>query len=174
MAMAMGASNSQLGPAARLYTDRYPNRQHSSVNVFHQLELCYRETGQMRPTQCVDAGQPRNVQTADLEVAVLTAVQQAPAHSTRDIARATNVSKSAVHQVLHDEGYHPYHYTETQHLLPSDLPRCVMFCKWLLQQHENKNSATSLKAVEGETPVQQSYFEMLQLIKTCDRVAAGN
>nr|CAD7601932.1 unnamed protein product [Timema genevievae] len=37
-----------------------------------------------------------------------------------------------------------------------------------------KNSATSLKAVEGETPVQQSYFEMLQLIKTCDRVAAGN
>nr|CAD7416752.1 unnamed protein product [Timema poppensis] len=73
------------------------------------FKLRCRETGQMGPAQRVDAGRPRNVQTADLEVAILTAVQQATARSTRDIVQATNVSKSAVHQVLYDEGYHPYH-----------------------------------------------------------------
>nr|CAD7601541.1 unnamed protein product [Timema genevievae] len=46
-----------------------------------------------------------------LEDSILTPVQQAPARSTHDIARATNISKSAVHQVLYDEGYHPYYYT---------------------------------------------------------------
>nr|CAD7586528.1 unnamed protein product [Timema genevievae] len=96
---------------------------------FARLELRCRETGQMGPAQRVDSGRPRNVLTADLEDAVLTAVQQAPACRTRDIARATNVSKSVVHHVLHDEGYPPYHYTATQHLLPGALLCRVMFCE---------------------------------------------
>nr|CAD7432315.1 unnamed protein product [Timema monikensis] len=74
-------------------------------HVSHRLELSCRETGQMRPAQRVDTGQPLNVQTTDLE----DAVQQAPPASTRNIARTTNVPKSAVHQVLRDEG-HPCHY----------------------------------------------------------------
>ncbi|CAG2056238.1 unnamed protein product [Timema podura] len=98
--MAMGAPNSQAGLVARLYADRYPNRRHPSVNVFRQLELRCRETGQLGPAQQGDTGRPRYVQAPDLEDAVLTAVQQASAPSTRDIARATNVSKSVVHQVL--------------------------------------------------------------------------
>nr|CAD7445940.1 unnamed protein product [Timema bartmani] len=118
MAMAMGAPNSQAGLAARLYADRYPNRRHPTVNVFCRLELRCRETGQLGPAQRGDTGRPLYVQAPDLEDAVLTAVQQAPAPSTRDIARATNLSKSAVHQVLRGEGYHPYHYTAAQHLLP--------------------------------------------------------
>nr|CAD7460467.1 unnamed protein product [Timema tahoe] len=98
--MAMGAPNSQAGLAARLYADRYPNRRHPTVNVFCRLELRCRETGQLGPAQRGDTGRPLYVQAPDLEDAVLTAVQQAPAPSTRDIARATNLSKSAVHQVL--------------------------------------------------------------------------
>nr|CAD7430199.1 unnamed protein product [Timema monikensis] len=66
MAMAMGASNSQAGPAARLDADHYHNRRHPSVNVFRRLELRCRETGQMGPAQRVDTGLP------DLEGAVLT------------------------------------------------------------------------------------------------------
>nr|CAD7400602.1 unnamed protein product [Timema poppensis] len=65
MAMAMGVSKSQAGPAARLYV-RYPNKRHPSD--------------------------------------------------------------------LLDEGYHPYRYTTTQHLLPGDLPRRVLFCnnmRWI-------------------------------------------
>ncbi|CAG2065126.1 unnamed protein product, partial [Timema podura] len=67
--------NSQAGPAARLYADRYPNRWHPSANVFRRLELSCRNTGQMVPAQRVDSGRPRNVRTPDLEDAVLTAVQ---------------------------------------------------------------------------------------------------
>nr|CAD7575668.1 unnamed protein product [Timema californicum] len=44
----------------------------------------------------------------------------------------------------------------------------------LLSRDAGMNSATSLKAVEGETPVKQRYFEMLQLIKTCDHATGGN
>nr|CAD7461048.1 unnamed protein product [Timema tahoe] len=76
-----------------------------------KLELRCRVTGQMGSAQHMGTGRPRNVWTPDLEVGVLTAIQQASARSTCDIVRAMNISKSAVHQVLHDEGYHPYHYT---------------------------------------------------------------
>nr|CAD7424824.1 unnamed protein product [Timema monikensis] len=86
--------------------------------MFRRLKLRCRDTGQIGPAQHVDAGWPRNVLKPDLEDAVLTVVQQPPTRSIRDIAWATNVSKSAVHQVLHDEGYHQYHYTATHHLLP--------------------------------------------------------
>nr|CAD7392519.1 unnamed protein product [Timema cristinae] len=96
----------------------YPNRLHPSVNMFRRLKLRCQDTGQIGPAQHVDAGWPRNVLKPDLEDAVLTVVQQPPTRSIRDIAWATNVSKSAVHQVLHDEGYHQYHYTTTHHLLP--------------------------------------------------------
>nr|CAD7400312.1 unnamed protein product [Timema cristinae] len=72
----------------------------------------------------------------DLEDAILTVVQQEPACNTCDIAWATIISKSAAHQVLNDEGYHPYDYAAMQHLLPCDLPHRVLFSKWLLQQHE--------------------------------------
>nr|CAD7579172.1 unnamed protein product [Timema californicum] len=72
MAVAMGASNSRAGPAARLYADHYPNRRHTSVNVFRRLELRCRETGQMGPAHHVNTGRPRNLRTPDLEDAVLT------------------------------------------------------------------------------------------------------
>nr|CAD7411950.1 unnamed protein product [Timema cristinae] len=147
MAMAMGASNSQAGPAARLYADPYTNRRHPSVNVFHRLELRCRETGQMGPAQRVDAVRPRNVRTADLEVAVLTAVQQATACSTRGLSQSITRRSYA---------------------------RLCSRLAELLSRDAGMNSATSLKAVEGETPVQQRYFEMLQLIKTCDHVTGGN
>nr|CAD7204185.1 unnamed protein product [Timema douglasi] len=50
MAMAMGASKRQAGPAARLYL-RYPNKRHPSVTVFCQLELHCQETSQIGPAQ---------------------------------------------------------------------------------------------------------------------------
>nr|CAD7408516.1 unnamed protein product [Timema cristinae] len=99
-------------------------------HVSHRLELSCRETGQMRPAQRVDTGQPLNVQTPDLEDAVLAAVQQSPPTSTRNIARTTNVSKSAVHQVLRDDAI-------TQHLLPGDIPHHVMFCDGTTNSHNN-------------------------------------
>nr|CAD7204439.1 unnamed protein product [Timema douglasi] len=49
MATAMGASNSQAGPAARLYADHYPNRWHPSINVFRRLKLRCQKTVRMRP-----------------------------------------------------------------------------------------------------------------------------
>nr|CAD7193881.1 unnamed protein product [Timema douglasi] len=117
--MARKSFDCQAWPAERLYyTDRYPNRRHPSGNMFRRLELHCRETGQMGPAQHMDAGWPRNVLTPDLEDAVLTVVQQPPARSTHNIAWARNLSESAVHQVLRDEGYHPYHYTTTHHPLP--------------------------------------------------------
>nr|CAD7572116.1 unnamed protein product [Timema californicum] len=98
----------------------------------------------MGPAQRLDVGRPRNVWTGDIGDAVLTAVQQAPARSTRDIPWTINVSNSMVHQVLHGEGYHLHHYITMQHLLQSDLPRHIIFCEWLLQQNEGDQGLSSV------------------------------
>lgn len=59
-----------------------------------------------------------------------------PTTSVRKVERRTGLSRTTVHRIIKVAGWHPYHYTRVQGLLPRDSdPRIVYSC-WLLNQNE--------------------------------------
>ena len=44
------------------------------------------------------------------------------------------VHHSTVWRILHEDWMYPYHLQRVQVLKPEDLPRCVRFCQWCLEQ----------------------------------------
>ncbi|CAK9794551.1 hypothetical protein ANTPLA_LOCUS15 [Anthophora plagiata] len=51
-----------------------------------------------------------------------------------------SVSRSTVHQLLQDEGMHPYKYARVQTLLPRDYGQRIQYSRWLLGEIERNPS----------------------------------
>lgn len=114
--------------AARLYAQRFPNRQHPAYGVFIRTYHAYR-AGRMPG---IDHGhQPGRPQTAD-EDAVLEIIEEEPDTSIRKIERRTGISKSTTHRILKRHGYHPYHVQRVQTLEPRDYAARVRFCRTMI------------------------------------------
>lgn len=143
MFLVLGECRNNANRAARLYAERYPNRRHPDVNVIRRLDQRVRETGNVIPNAGPDRGRPRNVLRPLIEEEILEILEQQPTSSTRSIAQQVGVSQSNCTKFICSEGYHPYHYTKVQSLLPNDFELRVNFCNWLLQRVAENNLFTS-------------------------------
>lgn len=129
--------------ASRVYNERYPNRRHTNHNVIRRLEQRMVDSGRVNPTGGADRGRPRSVMTHQMEEDILDVLQNQPTRSTRSVAQELGVSQSSVNKFLISEGFHPYHYTKVQALLPGDFQHRINYCNWLLQRVAEDNTFTT-------------------------------
>ncbi|EEZ97614.1 hypothetical protein TcasGA2_TC012948 [Tribolium castaneum] len=62
---------------------------------------------------------------------------------TREISRAENVSQATVWRILHEQNLHPFHRVKVQELLSEDLEKRRIFCRWILENHQQDPSFSS-------------------------------
>lgn len=115
--------------AARVYSERYPNRRHPNYEVFIRTHNAIAE-GRV-PGRRTSSGRPA---TVDDDI-VLDAVEEDPSISTRMIERLTGIPKSTASRILQRHNYHPYHVQRVQSLLPRDYPARIQFCRQMLRKH---------------------------------------
>lgn len=120
--------------AARLYSERYPDRNPATYQVVLRVVNSYRE-GRLPGTSSRE-GRPRTVD----EDVVLEEVRVEPGTSVRIIERRTGVPKSSAQRILSRYKYHPYHIQRVQTLLPTDYAHRVVFCRKMIQKwRRNQN-----------------------------------
>lgn len=146
MYLIFGQCDENTHAAARLYAERFPQRRHPLPNVFRRLDHRVTESGSFVPTGFVDRGRPRTMRTPDAENAVLARVEEAPSSSVRSIALELGLEPRLVWDVIHEEGFHPYHYTKVQSLQQEDFMARLGYCNWLVNKVE-ENPAFSSKVI---------------------------
>ena len=119
------------GIAAAQYALEYPYQRHPCRKTIARAHQRLRENGTLMPRPV--NGRPRTTMTADVEEEVLARVAADPRTSTRQVAREMNISNSQVHGVLRKEKIHPYHFTRTQTLEPTDSEKRMEFCTKLIE-----------------------------------------
>lgn len=115
--------------AQREYHVRYPERRVPSPAVFSRLHqrLLERGTVYKQPSEVGPARQNVNV-----DELVLNMVEDNPQISSRQLASEVGVSQWKVLSILHENQFHPYHFTQVQALEPQDYAPRIQFCRWLL------------------------------------------
>lgn len=84
----------------RLYQQRYPTRCYPNRKTFEGIHRRLREHGTFQ-TATFNSGRPRSTRTADVEQAILDAIERNPGTSTRGIAAILgNVTRSMVWNVF--------------------------------------------------------------------------
>lgn len=120
--------------AARLYLERYPNRNPTNYEVILRTANAYRE-GRLPGTNS-RSGRPRTID----DNVVLEEVRAEPGTSVRNIERRTGVPKSSAQRILNRNKYHPFHIQRVQTLQPTDYAPRVEFCRKMIQKwRENPN-----------------------------------
>ncbi len=69
--------------------------------------------------------------TEQLKGTVEEKLSATPTTPSRRLAQNIRVSHTKTYRVMHSITY-PYKFTVCQELKPTDVPRCLAFCKWLL------------------------------------------
>jgi hypothetical protein len=108
--------------AARIFSDRFPDRHSPDHKTILRVLAKAQETGKVLPNRNEIGGSARTARTLANEEAILNIVEEDGTRSIREIA-----------QELHR--LHPFHYTSTrvQHLEPGDYPARKNVCVWLLK-----------------------------------------
>jgi hypothetical protein len=127
-----GRSNGNAHEARRLYQETFPNRRLPCGPTFSRIAQRLRERGKFIPT--IEGRRPRTARTVQQEQRILAHVTANPGTNTRTISAAEGVHRSTVWRTLHECRLYPYHLQRVQGLKLEDLPRCVRFCQWCLEQ----------------------------------------
>jgi hypothetical protein len=136
MLLIYGKCGRKAKAAAKMYAQRFPNRNHPNHKVVVSAIARTIETGHILPNRKETDGAPRTVRTVENEEAILDDFKEG-IESIREVAQELNISKTSVHRVMKTERRHPYHYTRVQYLQPEDYPARWEFCTWLLNLEEN-------------------------------------
>lgn len=128
-----GRADGNCYEAARLYQERFPNRQQPNPKSYAAVFRRLAENGSLLPN--LDGrGRQREIRTPELEENVLQRVYEEPDVSTRLLARTLQVSHSTVWKILKEQQLYPYHLQRVQALSPADFPARITFCNWFLQK----------------------------------------
>lgn len=124
----LGECRGNYRAAARLYQNRYPNRNHHPnhtviARIIRRERHGPRRSRQRRRTITIDVNDPR-------VLVVLAMVDVNPQVSTRDIQVQSGIPRETVRRILQVHRFHPYHITLTQQLMPNDFQRRLQFCQW--------------------------------------------
>lgn len=110
--------------AARLYGERYPDREQPCFSYFHKLEQMFRRE------------QPNNndklIVSVEAEINVLAYVNFDPTVSTRQLEQVTNVNRESARQILKKHGFKSYRYQVHHHLYENDHPDVWLIVTGLL------------------------------------------
>lgn len=131
---------------ARVFAERFPDRNRPDHKVVLRAIARTQETGQVAPMRDEAGGRPRNARTLENEEAILNAFEEDGTRSIREVAGQLDINRSLVHRVLKSEQRHPYHYTRVQHLQAEDYPARMEFCTWLLNQEELESNVTETES----------------------------
>jgi hypothetical protein len=85
--------------AARMYAQRFPNRNHPNHKVILSATARTIEIGHILPNRKETGGAPRTVRTVENEEAILDAFEEGT-ESIREVAQELNISKTSVHRVM--------------------------------------------------------------------------
>ena len=91
MHLVYGASCQSEKRAVRMYTERFPQRKHSTHTMFQRLSQRLRERGSLRPNMS-ETGRPRSL-TPDVKEAILGLVEDEPSISSCEIARRVELNQ---------------------------------------------------------------------------------
>lgn len=120
--------------AARRYNELYPNRRQPNRKLFQILFQRLKEHGSFKVRH--HAGRPASLTVAE-EEDILRRVEENPEISIRRLSAATAIPRTSIHRVIRAQLLHPYHHTNVQELLPTDLPLRLHFCQWLRNKQNN-------------------------------------
>ena len=125
MIVCYGLAGENAFAAARLYTERYPNRRHPTHVTITRCLQRSRETGVLLPQYNLNVPRRRHI---NVDEEVLRAFDENPGNSVRRVAHELDVPKSTVHRILRENGLHPFHHQRVQQLLERDEIQRVDFC----------------------------------------------
>lgn len=132
MIICYGMANESVRGAARIYAERFPNRERlPSLNVINNCIRRARETGNLMPDYRNRGGAPERVTVQD-EEEVLQDFEANPKNSVRRAAHTHELSRNTVHRILRRNNLHPFHYQRVQQLLQRDEAPRVYFCEGIL------------------------------------------
>ena len=115
--------------AAAEYDRRYPNCRIPNPKSISSTFNTLRQTGSLPSVRIQYERNPQHELCE--EENILDAVERIPRASTRRLARRFGVSQSMAWRTLHENGLHPYHLQQVQHLQPGDRALRLQFCNWL-------------------------------------------
>lgn len=127
MLICYGMAGQNACAAARLYRDRFPQREHPSKNVIIRLIHRARRSGSLLPDFHRVGG--RDCLLLREEDRILRAFEENPQGSVRRTARALGLTRSTVHRMLHRHSLHPYHFRKVQQLSERDYVQRIYFCE---------------------------------------------
>ncbi|KAJ8974419.1 hypothetical protein NQ317_015474 [Molorchus minor] len=128
MHLILGECRMNCRAAARLYSERFPNRRTPHHTTFALIDRRLREYGSFKK-QAINAGRPRQV-PPEVEEEILNVVENEPRRSVRSVARQLNVCKTNVHRTLKQQLLKPFHLTPVQELEDLDPYARLQFCRW--------------------------------------------
>jgi hypothetical protein len=120
--------------AARIFSDRFPDRPSPDHKTILRVLARAQETGKVLPNRNEIGGGARTARTLANEEAILNIVEEDGTRSIREIAQEVDISSRSVHRVLSENILHPFHYTRVQHLEPEDYPALRNVCVLLLNK----------------------------------------
>ena len=128
MIILYGVAGENAHAAARLYAERFPDRErHPDHNII--LRCIQRaRTMEVLTSDRRNAGAPVNYRV-DEEERILQVFEENPRNSVRRVARMLGLSRYVVHRTLRQNGLHPYHHQRVQQLLPRDHEQRIYFCE---------------------------------------------
>jgi AraC-like DNA-binding protein len=99
--------------AARIFSERFPDRPSPDHKTILRVLARAQETGKVLPNRNEIGGGARSART----LAILNIVEEDGTRSIREIAQEVDISSRSVHRVLNENRLHPFHYTRVQHLV---------------------------------------------------------
>jgi hypothetical protein len=158
--------------AARVFFERFPNRNHPDHKVILRTMARMQETGQVLPNR-KDCGGPLMIaRTVENEEAILNVVEEDDTGSIGEIARPLGISSSTVYRVLKNNRQHLNHYIHVHYLQPEDYPARREFCKrcWnqilfrgfyfrMNQILAGKGVTTLIIGIFGQMKIQEQFFQ---------------
>ncbi|OXU18455.1 hypothetical protein TSAR_006227, partial [Trichomalopsis sarcophagae] len=118
--------------AARLYSERFPDRRHPTNVTIHSL------TVRDRRGRLAHQRRRRKYNEDDVRVVTILAVIDLDPHvSSRQVEREVGIPRRTFLRILNRLRYHAYHITLVQELRISHMQMRIVFCRWALQTIEN-------------------------------------
>lgn len=118
--------------AARLYFERYPNREQPYFTYFNKLENKFRKEA--------PADNENFIISEEAEINVLACVYLDPTISTRQLEEVANVKRESARKILKKHKFKSYRYQIHHHLYENDFPRRLAYCNWFLNKYQQNNN----------------------------------
>ncbi|GJQ84008.1 hypothetical protein Trydic_g10475 [Trypoxylus dichotomus] len=147
--------------AARLYSERYPERQHPVPRSFVGLVIRLRGTGEVKTHRGRGGGLSKSERVLEAEEEIIKIVEDDDATlSTRTIARKVRVSRNTVWRALREAQSHSCGNQSDNTLTREDRMARVQFCRWFVERCEaNVNFASNILITDESSFTSNEIYE---------------